>query len=80
VLGLRPEFFKIFTIRITNRCDVINKGIKPYIGDILIIERQRDAPFQPCLGTGNAEVFQRLPEKSENFVAIPLRPDKSGLS
>ena len=57
--------------------DVIHQRIKPDVGDVIRVERQRDAPGKTCGRPGNAEVFESVVlEKAQHFVATIGRLDE----
>ena len=72
----RAEFFSVGVI---DSGQVIDQGIKPDVGDVIGIEGQRDAPFQAALGTGDAKVLQRVPQETQDLVAVALRADEIGV-
>ena len=50
--------------------DVVDQRIEPDIGDVVPVERQRNAPIQARGGPRDAEVFERVVlQKAEHFVA-----------
>ncbi len=50
MLGLAPEFMKVRAVRISHGGDVVDERVKPHIGDIFVVKRQLDAPFQTGFG------------------------------
>ena len=75
VLGGRPVFFKEFAVRVAQGGNVVDQGVGPDIGDEAVVKGQFNAPGQAGLGPGDAEIFQRLLEEAEHFVAVAFRPD-----
>ena len=69
VLDSRPEFIKWFTVRISEWRDVVQKGVEPNIGDVIAVKGQLNTPFQARLGPGDAQVAQRLPQKTQHLIA-----------
>ena len=56
VLDSRPEFLKWFTAWVSQRRNIVQKGVEPDIGDKLVIKGKRDAPLEPCFGTGYTQI------------------------
>ena len=61
---------------VTDRRDIVDERVEPHIADIILIERQLDAPGEAGLRTRDAEVFQRLAEESERLVGAERRLDE----
>ena len=62
-----PEFFKFLRIiKEANRCQVIGKGIKPYINNVLLINWHRNTPVKGC--TGNTKIIQPLLDKINHLI------------
>ncbi len=63
-----PELLELLRIiQITNRSQVVGKGIEPYIDNMLVINRHRNTPVKG--GTGNAEILHALIDEINHFVA-----------
>src|SRR3989338_6249840 len=76
----RPPLFKFFIIRkITTGGDVVQKRVEPDVRYILAVKRQVDAPAESGLGARNAQVSQRLAQKSEDFIFPVLGTDERGV-
>ena len=57
--------------------DVIHQCIEPDIGDVVLVEGQRNAPVQPRDGPRDAKVFEHVVlEEAEDFVAPIVRLHK----
>ena len=77
VLGHRPEGMEVCSIRIAWGGDIVDEGVKPDVGDVVVIKRQRDPPGQTRLGTGDTEILQGIPQEGQHFILITFRADKS---
>jgi hypothetical protein len=60
MLCFRPKFLKLAFASALQSADVVDQRVKPNVGHISIVERKLDPPGEPALGTGYAEVFDRL--------------------
>ena len=75
----RPVFLvklAVIAVRLVAECgDIVGERINPDIDDVLVIERNRNAPLDR--GTGNAEILESLlNEVIEHFLLACLRIDK----
>jgi hypothetical protein len=50
--------------------------VEPDVGHVALVEGQRDAPVEPGLRAGDAEVADRLPEKRQDLPAVGVRRDQ----
>ena len=76
VLCFRPKFLKVAFAFAFQSADVVDQRVKPNVGDVTVVERKFDSPGKPALGTGDAEVLERLAQHSKHFVLISLGPDE----
>ena len=53
--------------------------VVPDVGDVLVVERQRDTPIEPRLGSRDAKILQRFVEHPQRLVAVALGPDEIGI-
>ena len=63
-------------VRITEAGHVIEQGVKPNVGHVVVIKGKRNAPCQTGFRTGYTQVLERLPQEGQHLVSIPLRPDE----
>ena len=71
-----PEFFEQFPVRVAHSRNIIQQGVKPHIGDIILVKWQGDAPFEAGFRTGYAEILKWFPQKSQHFVFIAFGTDE----
>ncbi len=70
-----PELLELLRIiQITNRSQVVGKGIEPYIYNMLVINRHRNTPVKG--GTGDAEILHALIDEINHLVAAGYWLDK----
>ena len=50
VLGVGPEFLEAVTVREIQGRHIIEKRVEPDVGDIVRVERKRDAPLETAFG------------------------------
>ena len=50
VLRHRPESPEELPVRVAERADVVDQGVEPDVGDVLVVEGQRDAPLRRLRG------------------------------
>jgi len=74
-----PEFTVEGAVGVAEGGDIVDEGIEPHIGHVLVVERQRDAPGQPFFRPRNAEVFQRFPKEGEDLVPVAFGADEIGV-
>ena len=71
----RPVFIELFRIiQIADRSQVVGQGIKPYINNVLFINRHRNAPVKGS--TGNAQILHALLDEVNHLIAAGNRLDK----
>ena len=71
----RPEFLKhLRIIQIADWRQIIRQRIKPYVDDMLLINRHRDTPVKRS--TGNAEILQPLLDEIDHLIAAGRRLDE----
>ena len=75
----RPEFVELFcafaVAVVTDSCDIVCEGIKPYIYNMFRIEVYRDSPFKGC--SGYAEILKsRKKEVVHHLVLTGFRLDE----
>ena len=76
VLRHRPEGPEQLPVRVAERAHVVDQGVEPDVGDVLVVEGQRDPPREAGARPGDAEVLQRLAQEGQRLVPVPLRPDE----
>src|SRR5262249_61344333 len=57
------------------RGDVVDQRVEPDVGEVLVVERQRDSPLQTLARPANRQILQGIPKEAEDLVAIALRAD-----
>ena len=68
----RPELIEFFLIiQKANWRQIVGQGIKPYINNMLLINRHRNAPIKGS--TGNTQVIQPLLDEVYHFIATRYR-------
>ena len=65
----------IGTVREAQAGQVVEQSVEPDVGNIALVKGEGDAPSEALLGPGNAQVFQGLPQKTQDFVLVPFGPD-----
>ena len=79
VLGRGPEGPEVLPVGVARGGDVIDEGVEPDVGHVILVEGQRDPPGQPRLGAGNAEVLQGFAQEGEDLVPVAFRADEIGV-
>jgi hypothetical protein len=75
--GIIPQGRKCFTVtEISGYTYVINKGVKPHIGYIITVERERNTPGKTFVGTRNTQIGKWLPQESQYFISPGFGKDK----
>ena len=70
-----PELLELLRIiQIANWSQVVGEGIEPYIDNMLVINRYRNAPVKG--GTGNTEILHALIDEIDHLVAAGYWLDK----
>src|ERR1700745_1680442 len=78
-MDVRPEllaqvFFAVS--RVGERAEVVDQGVYPDIGDLLLVPRDRHAPR--LAGTADAEVLESALDEAARLVVAVLRQDEVG--
>ena len=64
---------------IADGADVVHEGVEPDIADVLVVERQVNAPRQAAFRAGNAKVLERLAQEAQRLVAAEVGLDELGV-
>ena len=75
VIG-RPQVSIERAVRIADGGDVVDEGVEPDIGHVLVVEGQRDAPLKPRPGAADRQVLQGLAQEPQHLVPVALRLDE----
>ena len=60
--------------------NIVEQRVKPHVTDVILVERQLDAPFEAGFRTRNAQVFQRAAfDHRQHFIAVALGTDEVGI-
>ncbi len=73
MLGHRPVFFVIVAVGPVQSGHIVDQGVKPDIGDKVVVKGQRYAPGQSRGGPGDTEILKGFAQKRQNLVAVALR-------
>ena len=52
---------------------VVQEGVEPHVGHVILVERERNAPAEADLRAADAKVVQRLAQESADFVPAVVR-------
>src|SRR5439155_17478598 len=56
--------------------EVVDQGVEPDVGDVLLVERQRDTPLEARAGPADRQVLERLAQEAEDLVPVALGLDE----
>ena len=79
VLGAAPVVAPVRIMIVADGREIIEQRVEPNVGDKVAVEGNLDAPFEPTSRPGNAQVFERLAQEAQHFVAITFGPDEIGM-
>ena len=79
VPGARPERAVARVVRVAERGDVVDQRVAPDVGDVRVVPRQADAPWQPVARAGDRQVADRRAQQAEHLRPVAGRMDPAGV-
>ena len=76
VLGHGPEFLEELTLGVVEGRDIVNKGVKPHVYDIIPVKGHCNTPLKPGFRAGDTQILKGLFQKREHLVLISFRSDE----
>ena len=77
VLDVGPELLVERAVGVAESREVVDQRVEPDVGDVLVVEGQRDAPREPRLRPADGEVLERLAQEAQHLVAVALGLDEA---
>ncbi len=76
----RPPAVELLVVpAVPHGADVVDERVEPDVADEVAVERQLDAPREPALRPGDAQVLERLAQEAEGLVAAEVGLDERGI-